>query len=227
MHYGRQPSFYTYSMSEEGIRRDLEVLEEEKDLRVKFDPSLQFSKHVAMVSNKANKMVGIIRRTFDYMDEKMLTTLYKTLVRPHLEYANCIWHPPLHKDVQTIEKVQRRATKIVSSLRDLPYEQRLKKLKLPTLAYRRLREDLIPVYRIVHGINDINKENLFQMADQELGLRGHGYKIFKQFARLDLRKNSFSMRVVNAWNELPVLYSLCQDDERIQEWCGRRPSQEI
>ena len=60
------------------------------------------------------------------------------------------------------------------------------------------------MYRIVYGINDINKETLFQMADQELGLRGHGYKILKQFARLDLRKNSFSMRVVNAWNELPV-----------------------
>ena len=102
------------------LKSSIKLFEKEKDLGVKFDPSLQFSKHVAMVSNKANKMVGIIKRTFDYMDEKMLTTLYKTLVRPHLQYANCIWHPLLHKDVQTIEKVQRRATKRVSSLRDLP-----------------------------------------------------------------------------------------------------------
>ena len=106
MHYGNQDRNFTYSMSEENTRRDLDILEEEKDLRVKFDPTLCFTKHVAMVSSKANRMVDIIRRTFDYMDEKLLKTLYKTLIRPHLEYANCIWNPPLNKDLQMIEKIK-------------------------------------------------------------------------------------------------------------------------
>ena len=139
MHYGSQPDPKTYSMSEEGSRRQLGVLEEEKDLGVKFDPTLTFSKHAAMVANKANRMVGIIRRTFDYLDEDMLKVLYKSLIRPHLEYANCIWSPMLHKDIQLIERVQRRATKLTPGLREMSYEERLIQLRLPTLAYRRLR----------------------------------------------------------------------------------------
>ena len=78
-----------------------------------------------------------------------------------------------------IEKVQRRATQLVSSLRELSYEERLRKLKLPTLAYRRLRGDLIQVYEIMHRINDIQRESLFQMADQEVGTRGHCFKVQK------------------------------------------------
>ena len=90
MHYGLQLDPRSYSMSEEGSRRQLGVLKEEKDLGVKFDPSLTFSKHAVMVTNKANRMVGIINRTFDFLDEDMLRILYKSLIRPHLEYANCI-----------------------------------------------------------------------------------------------------------------------------------------
>ena len=85
-------------MSEEGTgsRRQLGVLEEEKDLGAKFDPSLTFSKHAAMVADKVNRMVGIVKRTFDFLDENMLRILYKSLIRPHLEYANCIWSSMLH-----------------------------------------------------------------------------------------------------------------------------------
>ena len=71
------------------------------------------------------------------------TTLYKVLVRPHLEYANQIWTPHLIKNITAVENVQRRATKMIPGLRDLEYEQRLFKLRLPTLAYRRLRGDMI------------------------------------------------------------------------------------
>ena len=203
MHYGNQPTQQIYTMSEEGDRRELGVLTEEKDLGVKFDPSLKFSKHVAMVANKANRMVGIIRRTFDFLDEDMLKILYKTLVRPHLEYANCIWNPVLHKDVLMIERVQRRATKILPSLKEVKYADRLRQLNLPTLAYRRVRGDLIQVYKIVHGLNDIRQDLLFKSAQQEIGTRGHSCKFQKQHSRLRLRENSFSIRTVNTWNSLP------------------------
>ena len=128
----------------------------------------------------------------------MFKILYKSLIRPHVEYANCIWNPLLNKDMQLIEKVQRRATKIVPSLRDLTYEDRLRKLKLPTLAFRRLRGDQIQVYKIMHG-----GQTLFVMADQSLSTRGHSLKVRKQRARLKLRNHSFTMRVVNTWNSLP------------------------
>ena len=80
MHYGRQESKTTYSMEGGGIRKDLEVREEEKDLGVTFDPTLKFSKHVGVIANKANRIVGLIKRTFDHMDEEIFRPLYKTLV---------------------------------------------------------------------------------------------------------------------------------------------------
>ena len=113
MHYGQhKEDQFTHTMHEEGIERELGVLQEEKDLGVMFDPTLRFSKHVSMVANKANRILGVMKRTFSFMDNKMLTTLYKTLVRPHVEYANCVWHPFLQSDIRTIERVQRRATKL-------------------------------------------------------------------------------------------------------------------
>ena len=203
IHYGRQENPVTYSMCSGTTRQDLEVREEEKDLGVVFDPTLKFSKHVSVVANKANRIVGLIKRTFDHMDEVMFKPLYKTLIRPHLEYANCVWSPFLQQDINRIEKVQRRATKIIPSIRDLPYEVRLQKLKLPTLAYRRLRGDMIQVYKIMHGLNRMNKSTLFTMKDADKNLRGHDLMIQKQHAHLDIRKYSFTNRVVNTWNRLP------------------------
>ena len=111
-----------------------------------IDPTLKFSRHVGKVASKANKIVGLIRRTFHCIDEDMFCPLFKALVRPHLEYGNCVWCPQLKRDIATIEKVQRRATKLVPSLRDLPYAARLERLNLPTLAFRRLRGDMIQVF---------------------------------------------------------------------------------
>lgn len=146
MHYGRQDELYEYTMQENGEERDLKETLEEKDLGVLFDPSFKFSKHIGLISSRANRILRVIKRSFDFMDSDMFCILYKTLVRPHLEYANCIWSPILQKDKEMLEKVQRRATKIVPGLKDLTYPDRLQRLKIPTLSYRRLRGDLIQVY---------------------------------------------------------------------------------
>ncbi|XP_072043174.1 uncharacterized protein [Amphiura filiformis] len=202
MHYGNQQDPHTYSMSDGNSKRNLDVFQEEKYLGVKFDPTLTFSKHVAMVVKKANSMVGIIR-TFDFIDEDMLRTLYKTMVRPHLEYANCIWSPLHHKDNQLMEKVQRRASKLAPQLKDKSYEERLRELRLPTLAYRHLRGGMIQTYKIMHGIFDVTKEALFEMTSHTSVTRGHSLKIIQQHSRLRLREHSFSNRVGNTWNDLP------------------------
>ena len=109
----------------------------------------------------------------------------------------------LHKDVTILEKVQRRATKILPNTKDLQYVDRLKHLDLPTLAYRRVCGDLNQVYKIVHGLNDISQESLFKFAKQDAGTRGHSYKIQKQHSRLRVREHSFSNRITNLWNSLP------------------------
>jgi len=77
------------------------------------------------------------------------------MVRLHLEYANSVWCPYKKEDIETIEKVQKRATKVIISLKHLPYMERLKQLKLVTLKYSRLRGDMIEVYKIVHNYYDL------------------------------------------------------------------------
>ena len=104
--------------------------------------------------NKATKMTKIIRRTFQFLDIHNLLPLYKTMVRSHLEYGVAVWYPYKIKHKIAIEKVQRRATKELPGMRDLSYIERLKLLKLPTLAYRRLRGDMIEVYKIMHELYD-------------------------------------------------------------------------
>ena len=96
----------------------------------------------------------------------------------------------------------RRATKLVTSLKNYSYPERLKKLGLPTLEYRRERADLIQVFKILNNIDLVDKEKLFTIAEYRQ-TRGHPFKLFKRRSRLNIRANSFSNRVVNSWNTLP------------------------
>ena len=84
----------------------------------------------------------------------MFVLLFRALVRPILEYAQSVWSPYLKKHIDMIENVQRRSTKVIPGFKNLTYEERLRKLKLPTLKYRRLRGDMIEVYKILHGTYD-------------------------------------------------------------------------
>ena len=130
------------------------------------------------------------------MDETTLILLYKSLVRSLLEYGQSIWSPIFLKQFREIENVQRRATKLIPSIKDLTYEDRLKHLKLPSLKYRRLRGDLIQVFNIFKTSNN----TFFTLKDSMT--RGHNLKLFKTHCRTNLRKHSFSNRVVDTWNSL-------------------------
>ena len=144
IHYGKNNPEYTYYMKS----NELSAAHEEKDLGVVFQRDLKFGSHISQKVNKANSMLGIIRKTFDFLDQEIFLKLYKSLVRPHVEYANVVWYPNYKKDIESIERVQRRATKLLPELRHLPYHERLKKLKLPTLSHRRKRGDLIQAFKI-------------------------------------------------------------------------------
>ncbi|XP_071160785.1 uncharacterized protein B0403.1-like [Mytilus edulis] len=117
---------------------DLETVECEKDLGVNIDSKLKFDKHIQTQVNKVNQLVGLIRRSFKYLDYKSFCLLFKSLAGPHLAYASSVWSPYKKKDIDSVENVQRRVTKMLRNLKDLSYEDRLKHLKLPTLRYRRL-----------------------------------------------------------------------------------------
>ena len=101
-----------------------------------------------------------------------------------------------------LERVQRRATKLIPSLKDLTYTERLVALKLPSLQHRRRRGDMIQTYKIISEADRINKEKLFPSGN-EPPTRGHSKKVYKQRSRLEVRQTFFSQRVVNDWNKLP------------------------
>ena len=106
--------------------------------------------------NKANAVMGMIRRTFSFLDCHLFKKLYTTFVRPHLEYAHPVWSPHLLKHISIIENVQKRATKLVDGLHNYSYSERLRKLDLPTLLYRRERGDMLEVYKQFHTYDKIS-----------------------------------------------------------------------
>ena len=92
------------------------------------------------------------------------------MVRPHLEYANVIWHATLKKHLIAIEKVQRSATKIVHEKYNFSYAERLEPLDLPSIKYIQTRSDLIQTYKIIHNIDNVNIEEFFTMSQVSLEL---------------------------------------------------------
>ena len=157
-------NFYLMFDNENECLSTIKDIREQTDLGVQMDESLRFEKQISKVVQKANGVLASIKRTFKYINIDSFPVLYKSLVRPHLEYCNSIWSPYMVKDIKLMESVQRRATKIVPTLSLLPYEERLKLLDLPTLKYRRRRGDMIITYKMLNGLIDIDRENFFQMS---------------------------------------------------------------
>ena len=127
--------------------------------------------------------------------------LYKTYIRPHLEYCVPIWNPYLAKDIDKLERIQQRATKLVPSLTHLPYEERLKHLDLYSLYCRRQRGDLIEVYKLINHLSRVSPDPFFPFSNNVT--RGHDQRIFKQHCRINPRLNFFTNRVIGQWNSLP------------------------
>ena len=199
MHIGLQNIKYEYKMN----GKILQKVREEKDLGVIINNDLKTSVQCLAASKKANKMLGFIARNFDYKSPEVITRLYTALVRPHLEYAVQFWSPCFIKDVNTLERVQRRATKLIPGLRNLQYETRLERLNMFSLKNRRIRGDLIELFKILKRFDDINYENMF-VLDTESVTRTNGMKLKGKRFNTDLRKNYFNIRVINRWNALPA-----------------------
>ena len=152
---------------------EIENINHIKDLGVIFDNSLRFNNHINEKVNRANSMLGAIKRNFRHLSNEAFIILYKSLVRTHLEYAVSVWNPHFKKDIEKIEKVQMRATKIIKSIAHLSYEERLKKLKLPTLKYRRIRGDVIETYKILSGQYDACTKIALNRHTTEIDTRGN------------------------------------------------------
>ena len=150
----------------------LEHVTEMKDLGVIIDNALSFDEHIQKIVSKANKLAGLIR-SFVFLDEEIFKRLFKAIVRPHLEYCHAVWNPHKLKHIDALENVQRRATRFVPSLKGLSYVDRLKKLNLPTLVYRRARGDMIETFKI---FNKYDSTVVPHLHCNTSNTRGHAHK---------------------------------------------------
>ena len=173
-----------------------------KDLGITISNDLKWAKHIAICVKKANRMIGLIKHTFSHMDKDMFLCLYKSLVRPLLEYNPQVWNPYMVKDISSIEKVQRRATKLVPELHDMPYDDRLKNLSLYSLQHRRERGDMITVYKILNSLVDTDRYKYCPPHISSQTTRSHSLKVKGIISRTEVRRNFFTQRIVLPWNTL-------------------------
>ena len=180
----------------------MQDVHEEKDLGVIIDQDLKFHRQTAAAVKKANVALGLIKRSFVFLNNEIMPLLFKSLVRPHLEYGNVIWGPFYKGDAEKVERIQRRATRISPGLKSLTYAERLRLLRLPSMQHRRRRGDMIMTYKIMTGKVNLDKGDFFSLAPNTTNRGSHIHKLAKPKATKTVRQNAFSTRVIDDWNGL-------------------------
>jgi hypothetical protein len=164
---------------------------------------LSFTTHVNTIAAKAHARACLIHKCFISRDAVTLTRAFVAYVRPILEYASVVWSPYHVNQICKLESVQRRFTKRIAGLRDMPYVERLKRLQLDSLETRRLRSDLLFTYKVLFGLASVDWSSMFTFNSTAI-TRGHSYKLFGKTSRVNIRHHFFCNRVVNVWNNLPA-----------------------
>ena len=168
---------------------ELEVVSEQKDLGVLISNDLLPRKHILEITNTANQRVRLIRLCFTNITQRKTSTLFKTTVRPLLEYASVVWQPHFKKDIDMLQKVQNRCLALSPD-----------PLIIESLEERRKPVDLVGTYKILH--HEYRCEKFFFRPLKEL--RGHQYKLYKVKVNTDVRKPFFT----NSGNAMELLGKL-------------------
>ena len=212
IHFGRKNLRYGYTMG--GVK--LTEAEEEKDLGVWMHSSMKPTMQCEMAAKKANMALGMMLRSFHFQTKETLVPLYKTFVRPKMEFAAAAWSPWTAKNEVTLEKVQKRLIRSLSNCHTGTYEERLKIAGLTSLKERRVRGDLIETFKTLRGMNKVEKNEWFDIRSNEVTRPTRGNTtvvdgvemkktetLYKKPAAGEIRNNFFTVRVARAWNELP------------------------
>lgn len=172
-----------------------------KDLGIYVSDDLKFSFHISKITSAAYSRINCIFRTFTCLQPDFLTRMYCVYVRPLLEYNTPIWSPYMIKDIHQVESVQRYFTRRIPGFRNLTYKERIRRLGLETLQLRRIKFDLMEVYKILNGLVDLDPTQFFTICRDSV-TRGNGLKLCVPKSRINVRKYFFCVRVVSIWNFL-------------------------
>ena len=183
----------------------MEHVFEEKDIGVIVDSDLTFEEqYIIQNKNSECDCRALIRRSNSYLDCKSFVKMYTSFVRPHIEYAQSAWASYLIKYINLLENVQIRTTKILDGISKLDYTEAKKKLNMPSLAYRRLRGDMIETYKHFHKYGKNITSSSFQPRNRVSWK--HDFQLHHRIAKDGIRgvqSNSFYHRIVRTWNNLP------------------------
>jgi hypothetical protein len=198
MHIGKHNPNYTYSLN----NKNLEATNCEKDLGIWVQSDGKWDTHIQHISNKCLQRLGLIKRTFKYKNQYAMKLLYTSLVRPILEYGNIVWSPMYKHQIKKLEKIQKRATKMIPGFREDVYDARLKKLDLLSLEDRRLRGDLIEYFKFSSGLEEVDW--FYPPSHLKNATRGHNMKIRRELTQNSIQRHHFlPNRIAPYWNKLP------------------------
>ena len=201
LHVGKKNPMLEYSLND-GL---IEPVNHEKDLGVIFNSKFNFTNHIESCVAKARSSTAWLFRNFVSREQETIIHLYKSLVRPHLEYCPQVW-APIGKfgnwsPIMSIEGVQRWVTSCIQGMDYLSYRQRLEKLNLTTLFERRMRGDLIEVFKALNGFS-FTASNVIKQSNRTGNLLVN--KRRKPFTRT-MENDFFGSRVATYWNKLPSI----------------------
>ena len=180
-----------------------------KDLGLIISSDLKWNTYVSQISLKANRLSHLIFKTFSSKNLNLYKNIFKTYIRPILEYNANIWTSTSISNIKIIENTQRKFTKIVSKKLNIKfdsYKHRLEIWNLETLEYRRLKLDLILLYKILNDLISINPDDNFHKSHfyQHHNLRRHNLCLkTHNIPKSNIRNNFFSVQIIQLWNQLP------------------------
>ena len=204
IHIGRSNPQHDYYMA----GHLLEKSEEERDIGVVIHSSLRPKRMCQTSARKAEIVLNNILRTFKYRDSNTYKQLYIQYVRPLLEFSSPVWCPWTQTDIDCLEKVQIKAVKQIRGLKGRTYQERLRELDMMSLETRRLRNDLIQTFKIIRGIDNVDKSDWFELYGNTTN--SHVTRLNKdpmnirrrKIVKTDIRSNFYSQRVIEKWNNL-------------------------
>lgn len=172
-----------------------------KDLGITVDNTLKFHSHIAVTVKKAAGLANNLLKSTLCRDKDFMVTLFKSHIRPLIEFGSTVWNTGYLNDLKLLESTQRRWTKYITGLSDLSYADRLRALNLYSVRGRLIRADLIKCWKIFHNQSSLTPHDIFTLSPIT-HTRGHRFKVAKPHISIECRRRFFSIRCIDLWNSL-------------------------